>query len=338
MSLSAVDRFLPAVFSGRRWALPPTLRYVFGRILGALLVLLIGAFIVFLTMKAAPGDPSLSALGEQAPPEAIAAFRLQHGLDQPVITQFASWLGQIAHGDFGNSLVVASGRPISNLILSRLPTTAFVGLYALTIAVLSSLVLGTVAAVWRGKMADMVATSIAVLGISMPDFFLAYMLILGLALGLGLFPSYGFVAPGDSLLGALHASFLPALAIAAPMAAVFARTLRAALLEVIRQPYVTTARSFGLSRAFTFLHFIFRNALIPYVTIVGLQVRYVLGGVVVIERIFGIPGIGSLMVDAAFGRDYPLVQACMVTFLAIVLLVNLLVDIACTGLDPRRSR
>lgn len=316
----------------------PTLRFLAARLLGAVAILLLGAVAVFLTMKAAPGDPALTALGESASPEAVAAFRAKYRLDSPLPVQFWLWLSGVLRGDFGTSLVVAAGRPISELILQRLPATIFVGLFALTMAIVISLVLGTIAALNRGKPADVAATSLAVLGISMPDFWLSYVLIFGLSLWLGLFPAYGFVAPSQSFLGALHASFLPALAIAAPMAAVFARTLRAALLEVMRRPYVAAARSFGFSRRLVFLQFILRNALIPFVTIVGLQVRYILGGVVVVERIFGIPGIGSLMVDAAFGRDYPLVQACAVTFLTIVLGVNLLVDVICTWLDPRRSR
>jgi peptide/nickel transport system permease protein len=316
----------------------PVLRFLALRLLGAVAILLLGAAVVFLTMKAAPGDPALTALGESASPEVVAAFRARYALDAPLPVQFWLWLSGILRGDFGTSLVVAAGRPIGELILQRLPATVFVGLLALTMAIVIAFVLGTIAALQRGKTADMVATSVAVLGISMPDFWLSYVLIFGLSLSLGLFPAYGFVPPSQSFLGALHASFLPALAIAAPMAAVFARTLRAALLEVMRRPYVMAARSYGFSGRFVFLHFILRNALIPFITVVGLQVRYLLGGVVVIERIFGVPGIGSLMVDAAFGRDYPLVQACAVTFLAIVLSVNLLVDLICTLLDPRRSR
>jgi peptide/nickel transport system permease protein len=320
----------------RVWA--PSLAYLSKRLLGGAIVLLLGSLAVFLAMKAAPGDPALSALGEQASPDAVAAFRTLHGLDQPLIVQFWHWLWAASVGDFGKSLVVSSGQPIGELILSRLPSTTFIGVYALTIAVALSLVLGIVAALNRGKVADTAATSLAVFGISMPDFWLSYVLIFGLSLWLGLFPAYGFVSPATSLSGALHAGFLPALAIAAPMAAVLARTLRAVLLEVMHRPYVMAARSLGLTRHFVLLHYILRNALVPYLTVVGLQIRYLLGGVVVIERIFGIPGIGSLMVDAAFGRDYPLVQACTVVFLAIVLAVNVLVDLLCTSLDPRRSR
>ncbi len=322
----------------RARAFGPGLKYVAGRLLGGLIVLLIGSFAVFITMKAAPGDPALSALGEQAAPEAVAAFRVANGLDQPVLLQFWRWLASMAVGDFGRSLVVASKQPISQLILARLPATTFIGLYALTIAVSVSLLLGIIAALNRGKAADAVATSFAVFGISMPDFWLSYVLIFGLSLSLGLFPAYGFVSPATSFSGALHAGFLPALAIAAPMSAVLARTLRAVLLEVMHRPYVMAARSFGFSRRLVLMQYILRNALVPYLTVAGLQIRYLLGGVVVIERIFGIPGIGSLMVDGAFGRDYPLVQACTIVFLAIVLGVNVLVDLVCSSLDPRRSK
>ncbi|RWR34910.1 ABC transporter permease [Sinirhodobacter populi] len=316
----------------------PLATYIGKRVLGAICVLLAGTLIVFLTMKAAPGDPALAALGEQAPPEAIAAFRAEHGLDRPVVEQYLSWLGSALTGDFGTSLTLAKGQSVAGLIGSKLPVTLFIGLYAMVIALAISFVLGTIAALRRGHAADTIATSIAVFGISMPDFWLSYVLIFGLSLGLGLFPAYGYVAPSVSFPGALHAGFLPALAIAAPMAAVFARTLRAVLIETMGRPYVTAARSFGLERHFIFLQFVFRNALVPYLTVIGLQIRYILGGVVVVEKIFGIPGIGSLMVDSAFARDFPVLQACTVTFLAIVLFVNMLTDLICAALDPRRSR
>jgi peptide/nickel transport system permease protein len=308
-----------------------------GRLVGAALTILVGALIVYVVIKAAPGDPALAVLGENARPEAVAAFRHKHHLDEPYATQFWLWLNGILHGDFGLSLTIAGGIPISQLIAARLPITAFVGLYAVLIAVSISLTMGTIAALRRGRAADTIATSIAVLGISMPDFWLSYMLVFAFALGWRLFPAYGFVSPVESPLGALHSGFLPALAIAAPMAAVFARMLRTSLLEATSREYVTVARSFGFSAPFVFRHYIFRNALIPYVTIIGLQIRYLLGGVVVIERIFGIQGLGSLMVDAAFARDYPTVLACTIVFLSIVLLVNLIVDLVCVALDPRRS-
>jgi peptide/nickel transport system permease protein len=300
-----------------------------------LLTVVVGALAVFFAMKAAPGDPALSALGENARPELVAAFRRTHNLDLPAWQQFLTWISGAVRGDFGRSLTLAGGVPVSSLIATRLPVTAFIGLYALVLAGAISLVAGTVAALQRGKPLDTLMTSLAVLGVSMPDFWLGYVLVFFLALNFPIFPSYGFVSPVDSLGGALLSGFLPALAIAAPMAAVFARVLRAALLEVMHRPYVQVARSLGHSGPFVFFHAILRNALIPYVTIIGLQVRYLLGGVVVIERVFGIPGLGSLMVDGAFGRDYPVIQACALTFLVIVLLTNLSVDLLCTRLDPK---
>ncbi len=304
---------------------------------GLILVLTVfaGAAVVFFAMKAAPGDPALTTLGENARPELIAAFRRAHHLDQPAVQQFFTWLASALHGDFGLSLTLAGGVPVGQLIATRLPVTAFVGIYALLLAVVISLAVGTLAARHRGGVVDAALTSLTVLGVSMPDFWLAYVLIFFLALSFPVFPSYGFVSPVESVPGALLSGCLPALAIAAPMAAVFSRTLRASLLEVMHRPYVQVARSYGLPRGFIFRHYVLRNALIPYVTVVGLQVRYVLGGVVVIERVFGIPGLGSLMVDGAFGRDYPVVQACTVIFLVIVLATNLLVNRLCTRLDPR---
>ncbi|MEZ5843641.1 MAG: ABC transporter permease [Hyphomicrobiaceae bacterium] len=308
------------------------------RLLGLLLTVLVGSLAVFLVMKAAPGDPAVAVLGENARPELVAAFREKHNLDQPLAVQYGRWLSGLFRGDFGSSLTVAGGREISGLIAARLPNTLFVGVLALVIAILLSLVAGTVAALWRGRLPDTIATSLAALGISMPDFWLSYILILALALGLGWFPAYGFTTPSESMVGALYSGLLPALAVAAPLAAVFSRTLRTSLVEASHRDYVVAARSFGFRPSFIFLHWIFRNALIPYITIIGLQIRYILGGVVVIERIFGIAGIGSLMVDAAFARDYPVVQACAVVFLVIVLSVNLLVDVVCSLLDPKRVR
>lgn len=313
----------------------PALRRLLRRAGTLAATLLAGALLVFIAIKAIPGDPALSVLGENARPELVEAFRRLHGLDQPLWQQFLRWIGGALQGDLGRTLTLAGGVPVGGLIASRLPVTAFVGLFALVLAVGLSLVAGTVAALQRGKPLDTAMTSVAVLGVSMPDFWLGYVLVFFLALNLPIFPSYGFVSPMVSLPGALLSGFLPALAIAAPMAAVFSRVLRAALVEVMLQPHVQVARSLGHGSAFVFLHAILRNALIPYVTVIGLQVRYLLGGVVVIERVFGIPGLGSLMVDAAFGRDYPLIQACALTFLVIVLATNLLVDLACTRLDPK---
>jgi peptide/nickel transport system permease protein len=306
------------------------------RLAGALLLAILGAGLIFFTMHAAPGDPALAALGESATPQAIAAFRLHWHLDEPVTLQFVWWLSSALKGQFGESLTVAGGTSVAALIAGRLPNTIFIGLYALILAALISIAAGTVAALKRGRNADVIATSAAIFGISMPDFWLSYMLIYVFALGIGWFPAYGFVQPQISLAAAIHSGTLPALAIATPMAASFTRILRACLIEELQKDHVRVARSFGYGKFFVFVHFVFRNALIPYITVIGLQVRYLFGGTVIIERVFGIPGIGSLMVDAGFARDFPVVQACALAFLLSVLVVNLTVDAICTALNPRR--
>jgi peptide/nickel transport system permease protein len=315
-----------------------SLNYFLSRLLGACMTMIIGTFVVFIVMKAAPGDPALVVLGDFATPEAVARFNSEYGLDQPVLGQYLDWLKGIAQLDFGTSLSIASRQDISRLILFRLPNTFTIGIYAIAIAILVSLTLGTLAAIYRGSSIDAAATSVSVLGVSMPDFWLAYMLILGLSIGLGWFPSYGFIPVSTSFLGAMHSGFLPALAIAAPMAAVFSRTLRTSLVENLNRDHVLVAKSFGHPASFIFLHHVLRNSIIPYIVVIGLQIRYLLGGVVIIERVFGINGIGSLMVEAAFARDYFVVQACAVVFLAIVLSVNFIVDLVCALLDPKRSR
>jgi peptide/nickel transport system permease protein len=315
-----------------------TIQFILARSLGALATILVGALAVFLVMQAAPGDPALAVLGEHATPEAVAAFRAEHHLDAPLAARFLVWLKGFATGDLGRALTIAGGASISQLIANRLPNTTFIGLYAIFFSVGLSLLIGSLAAVSRGKLADTAVTSIAALGVSMPDFWLGYVLIFFFALNLAWLPSYGFTGPFESLQGALLTGLLPALAISAPMTAVFSRTLRTTLLESTQRDYVTVARSFGFSQPFVFRHYVFRNSIIPYIVVVGLQIRYLLGGVVIVERVFGVPGIGSLMVDAAFARDYPVVQACTVVFLAIVMTVNLTVDIVCAVLDPKRTR
>ena len=313
------------------------LPFLLARLAGSAAMVAAGALVVFLMMHAVPGDAAVARLGEQASPEALADFRRANHLDGPLAAQFADWAWRALHGDFGTSISLAGGFSTASLIAGSLPNTLFIGAYALLIAIGISLVAGSLAASRHGGIADVAATSGAIVTISMPDFWLGYVLVLLFSLDLGWFPAYGFVRPGQSLPGALHSGFLPALAIAVPMAGVFSRMLRATLIEVFGRAYVVAARALGFGRAFVFAHYVLRNALVPYVTAIGLQARYLLGGVVVIERVFGVPGIGSVMVDAAFARDYVVVQGCAVVFLLVVVAVNLLVDLLCGVLDPRRT-
>jgi peptide/nickel transport system permease protein len=313
------------------------LAYFTLRAAGALFMLAFGALVVFLLMHAVPGDAAIAALGEQASPTAVADFRHAHHLDDPLLVQFLAWAAGAVRGDFGTSISLAGGFSTASLIRGSLPNTLFIGAYALVLALALSIATGSIAASRHGRIEDVTATSVAIATISMPDFWLGYMLVLLFSLQLGWFPAYGFTRPSESLAGALYTGFLPALAIAIPMAGVFSRMLRSTLLDVFQRAYVTAARALGFGRHFVFWHYVFRNALIPYVTTVGLQARYLLGGVVVIERVFGVPGVGSVMVDAAFARDYVVVQGCALVFLLVVILVNLLVDLLCGLLDPRRA-
>jgi peptide/nickel transport system permease protein len=314
------------------------IKFLAMRVFLSLATIFAGAFIVFITMKAAPGDPAAFVLGDFATPAAVAKFRSEHHLDEPLLAQLWSWLAGMVHGDFGLSLSLYPGREIGALLLERVPATVFVCGYALVISIIVSLVLGSIAALRHGRPVDTGITAISVFGISMPDFWLGYILVLLFALEIGWFPAYGFVSPASSISQAFLTATLPAIAIAAPIAGSFVRVLRVSLLETADRDYVRAGNALGLNAGFVFVHYVLRNALIPFVTMVGLQVRFLLGGVVVIERIFGVPGIGSLMVDATFARDYLVVEACTVTFLIVVIAANLLTDIACTLLDPRRAR
>jgi len=314
------------------------LKFLSIRILLALSTIFAGAVIVFVTMKAAHGDPAAFVLGDFATPAAVATFRAEHHLDEPLLVQLWSWLARMVRGDFGHSLSLYPGRDIGALLLERVPATVFVCGFALVISIVLSLVLGSIAALRHGRPVDTGITAISVFGISMPDFWLGYVLVLIFALQVRWFPAYGFVSPTESISQAFVTATLPAIAIAAPITGSFVRVLRVSLLETADRDYVRAGNALGLSPGFVFIHYVLRNALIPFVTMVGLQVRFLLGGVVVIERIFGVPGIGSLMVDATFARDYLVVEACTVTFLIVVIGANLLTDVVCALLDPRRAR
>ena len=253
----------------------------------------VGALAVFLMMHAVPGDAAMARLGEQASPEAVADFRRANHMDDPVATQFLDWGWRALHGDLGTSISLAGGFSTASLIGNSLPNTLFIGAYALVLAIAGSVLAGSIAASRHGRFADVAATSGAIVTISMPDFWLGYVLVLVFSLQLGWFPAYGFVRPGQSLLGALHSGFLPALAIAgADGGCVRPHAALDAAGDVFAAPTSSPPRSMGFGRLFVFWHYVFRNALIPYVTAIGLQARYLLGGVVVIERVFGVPGVG----------------------------------------------
>ncbi|MEW6264478.1 MAG: ABC transporter permease [Thermodesulfobacteriota bacterium] len=311
------------------------LTYIIRRLLYFIPTVIAITLVIHLVLHFAGADPVRIMLGDAATKESVAFWTKKLGLDQPVMVQYWQWLKGLLHGNLGMSLTLAQGFSVSELIKERLPTTAFLSIVSLLLSLMVALPAGVISALRRRHIEDYAVTTIAVAGISMPDFWFGFMLVILFSININLFPSMGYVRLLKDPLGALHHILLPSIAIAGPMAAIIARMVRASILDTITKEYVTVARAFGFSSRDIFFNYVWRNSLIPIVTIVGLQVRYLLGGVVVIEKVFSLPGIGSLLADAAFGRDIFLVQGIVVVFLFIILVINLIVDISYVFIDRR---
>lgn len=307
--------------------------YVIRRLLVMLPVLFLVSLIIFMLIHLTPGDPALMMLGEEANPQALAALRQELGLDQPLAVQYAVWLGRVLRGDLGRS--IRTNQPVSEAIGQRLPPTVELTLAALLVSMSIALPAGIISATRRGSRADIISTVGSLLGVSMPNFFLAVLLIFVFAYKLRWFPPIGWTPPWENLGENLRGLVLPAICLGAAAAAVVARLTRSSLLEVLGQDYVRTARAKGLTENTVIRRHALKNALIPVVTIVGLQVGTLLGGAIIIETLFSLPGIGKLVVDSIFQRDFPLVQG-VVLFLALVFLAtSLVVDVLYAYLDPR---
>ncbi|MGH7320791.1 MAG: ABC transporter permease [Candidatus Rokuibacteriota bacterium] len=306
--------------------------YVVRRVLAALPVVLGVMVFSFAMLHLAPGDPAVVIAGADASPEALAAIRAQLELDRPLHAQFLTYLGQLARGDLGHSLV--SRKSVADEIRRVFGPTVQLVATALAFALIASLVLGVAAAVWRGSLLDRVATVVGVLGLSLPIFWVGLMLIWWLSFSWALFPISGWGGPIWTLRG-LHATTLPALTLGATLIGPLARMIRTTLLEVLRQEYIRTARAKGLGEVrVVYLHAL-RNAALPVVTIIGLQVGYLLGGAVVTETVFGWPGLGRTAVLAILARDFPLVQGIVITGALTFVVVNLFVDLLYAVFDPR---
>ena len=296
--------------------------------------LLLGmSVLVFALMRMVPGDPAVVVLGFKATPEGVRALREELGLDRPVVHQYVRWLGRAARGDFG--LDFRQNEPIGRMILDRLPVTIELTVIATLCAAAIGVPLGVLGGQRRGGIADRAAQAIGLVGVSIPDFWLGIMLILGVSLGLGLLPSAGFVPLTESVWENLQSLALPALTLAISRAAVLGRLTRAAVLDVVQKNFVMYARAKGLGeRAVLFRH-VLPNAAIPIVTVLGLQMGYMLGGAIVVEMIFTLPGVGRMTLDAVLERNYPVVQSTVLVIGAMFMLVNLLTDIAYGVIDPR---
>jgi peptide/nickel transport system permease protein len=291
------------------------------------------ALVVFLILRLSPGDPATVIAGDYATPEAVARIRANLGLDQPIHVQFLSWLWRLLQGDLGISIF--SDLPVATLIAQRVEPTLMLSLTTLSFSIVVAVPLGAIAAWKAGSWIDRTVMVVSVLGFSVPVFVLAYVLIYLLSLQLGLFPVQGYVSPAEGLLRFLQAIALPTVALSAIFIALIARITRASVLEVLDEDYIRTARAKGLTESRVLTRHALRNAAVPIVTVIGLGVALLIGGVVVTESVFNIPGMGRLVVDAILKRDYPIIQGLILVFSFVYILVNLLVDIAYTALDPR---
>lgn len=302
------------------------IRYVLRRMLFLIPVLFGVTFIVFTLMYITPGDPAKLILGEQAPPETIQALRQELGLDQPYLLQYANYVKKaILQQDIGRSYV--TNRPVMQEIMSVFPATFKLAVSAMFVAILIGIPVGIISAIKQYSIFDTISMLIALLGVSMPVFWLGLLLIILFTVKLGLLPASGF--------SSIKHMIMPALALGAMTAAIVTRMTRSSMLEVIRQDYIRTARAKGQSESVVVLKHALGNALIPIIAVIGLQFGHLLGGAVLTESIFSIPGVGRLMVDSIKMRDFPVVQGG-VLFIAISFsIINLLVDLLYAYVDPR---
>jgi len=317
--------------------------YILRRLLQVVPTILMITFVVFVMMQSVPGDPVVALLGDAYTEEDAVKMRQLYGLDQPVLVQYFIWLGKVLTGDWGASIL--TGSPVLNDVLVRLPVTLELIVLSMAVALVIAIPAAIIGALRQNTWADYTATSVAMIGVSIPEFFIGVILLLVFSFGLGgLLPSSGWVyLPGTcptmvcgvSFWGNVQHILMPALALGVGRAAILTRLLRASMLEVIRTEYVTTARAKGLSERPVVLKHALKNALIPAVTVMGLQVGFLIGGAIVVETLFAMPGLGTFGIDAIIARDYQQVQGfALITAFAFVV-INLLVDLTYTFLDPR---
>lgn len=308
--------------------------FVFRRALSLLPILLLMSVIVFTLIRLVPGDPIDVMYGSEGMDEARRnALRHDLGLDESLPIQYLKWLGRAATGDLGRSY--KAQMPVGELIAQRLPATLFLSAAALVFSVLLALPLGVIAAIKRNSWVDFAAMAFAIFGISIPNFWAGIMLALVFAVYLHWLPSIGYVSPLADLGGSLQHLLLPAVTLGLSLAGATSRLTRSSMLEELGKDYVRTARGKGLGERAVLLGHALRNALIPTITMIGLQLGFLIGGAVVVETVFAWPGIGLLVVDSIFGRDYPVVQGVVLTIAVMVVVVNLTVDLIYTVLDPR---
>ncbi len=309
-------------------------QYIIRRLIHSAFIVWGCATLVFFLIRLIPGDPAVQMLGPEYTPEAAEAIRHKLGLDEPVYVQYGKWFGNILRGDLGDS--IATGETVVGAIKTGLPKTLSIALVSFVIGILIAIPTGIIAALKRNSAVDYLVSVIAFIGVSMPSFWFGIILILLFAVHTGWLPAIGYSEIGeDGVWEWLKHLLLPGIAIGTGYAAILMRFVRAGLLEVLGGDYIRTARAKGLSERSVLVRHAFRNAMIPVVTIAGIQLAQLLSGLVITETIFSIRGLGRILVGAIFDKDYPIVQGVILLIAVIFVLANLLVDILYTFLDPR---
>ena len=307
--------------------------FILRRVLATIPVMLVVAVFVFLMLRLTPADPAAIIAGDNANAEQVAAIRKSLGLDQPILTQFFIWSGNILRGDFGESFFFK--KTVAALIADRIEPTLSLSLFTIVLAVLIAVPLGVIAARLQGTWIDRVIMGFSVLGFSVPVFVIGYLLIYVFAIELNWLPVQGYQRIGEGIGGWFQRLILPSVTLSVIYIALIARMTRTSVLEVLSEDYIRTARAKGqVERKVLFRHAL-RNAAVPIVTVIGIGVALLIGGVVVTESVYTIPGLGRLTVDAVLARDYPVIQAIILLFSFVYVIINLLVDIIYTLLDPR---
>jgi len=306
------------------------LAYVLRRLVATVPVLFGVSLIVFFMIHLVPGDPAKTLLGIRATPEAVAALQKSFGLDKPLWEQYLDFMGRLAHGDLGRSFFY--NVDASELVLGRLPATLWLVVSGTVLALLISVPLAVLAASRRGSALDQAIRAVPLVGLGMPAFWVGIMLVLLFGLKLPLFPVSGF---GDDVAGHLRSIVLPALTVALALTPILIRSLRTSMIAVLDSDYVVTARAKGLTHRRIILSHTLRNAAVSSVTVLGVNVAYLVGSTLVVERVFALPGIGTLMLDSIFNRDFAVVQAVTLVFAVMVVAINLMTDLAHAALDPR---
>jgi len=307
--------------------------YLLRRAGASLVVLLLASIVVFVGVRALPGDAALALAGEERDPVALSQIREKYGLDDPVLVQYGNYVTNSVQGDLGFS--TRTGTSVSTLIAERLPVTLELALLAMAVGILIGIPAGIIAALKRGTVWDYISNAFGLLGLSVPNFWLGLLLILLVAVQLGLLPASGYVPFFEDPVENLKRMLMPALVLGTGLAAVLMRQMRSAMLETMSADYIRTARSKGLPERQVVLVHALRNSLTTVITVVGLQLGALISGAVVTETIFVIPGFGKLLVDAVFQRDFPIIQGAALLTVVGYILVNLMVDLSYSLLNPR---